>query len=107
MSYSPLQMNLAMNGAIWLEEESPPRTNTGILSEIFRGIHVTCLGKWAICLLIFKPLGSFSCHQELEDLRPHYCCCSIRADLLQMHIFSAPYILLQTFKANSLKLTQV
>lgn len=24
-----------------------------------------------------------------------------------MHIFSAPYILLQTFKANSLKLTQV
>lgn len=36
-----------------------------------------------------------------------YCCCSIRAYLLQMHIFSAPYILLQTFKANSLKLTQV
>lgn len=32
---------------------------------------------------------------------------SIRIDLLQMHIFSAPYILFQTFKTNSLKLAQV
>lgn len=90
-----------------LKEDSSPATTISILNEIFRGIHVTCLGKWAMCLLIFKPLGSFSCHQELKDLRPHYYCCSIRADLLQTHIFSAPYILFQTFKANSLNLTQV
>lgn len=32
---------------------------------------------------------------------------SIRKDLLQMHSFSAPYILFQTFTTNSLKLTQV
>lgn len=93
-------------GAIQLEEDSPPATNIGVLSEIFRGIHVTCLGKWAICLLIFKPLGSFSCHQELKDLS---------SLLLLFHqsrfaanaLFSAPDILFQTFKANSLKLTQV
>lgn len=32
---------------------------------------------------------------------------SIRTDLPQMHSFSAPYILFQTFETNSLKLTQV
>lgn len=97
----------AATGDIQLEDNSPPATNVSLLSQIFRGIHITCLGKWAICLLISKPLGSFSCHQELKDLRSHYCCCSITADLLQMHIFSAPYILFQAFKANAHKLTQV
>lgn len=55
-------------GALQLEEDLPPATNTTFLHKIFRGIRVTCLGKWAICLLIFKPLGSFSCHQELKGL---------------------------------------
>lgn len=53
-------------GDIQLEKDLPPAANISILIETSRGIQATCPGKWAICLLIFKPLGSFSCQQELK-----------------------------------------